>query len=331
MKIGFIGLGHMGTPMVKNLLQHQHDVTVYDLNPEAVTALVTQGAVAATTVQDVAVEADMVITMLQNHDQVGSCCLGEQGVFSVLASNGGLFVDCSTVDVEASRQLNRQAQLASVTMLDAPVSGGVAAAESATLTFMVGGVVEAFERAQAILLQMGKAAIHVGDNGSGAAAKICNNLILASSMIAVSESFVLAESLGLTVEKLFEVCSQSSAQCWSLTQYCPAPGVLPQVPSSHEYRAGFTSQMMLKDLKLGQSSASSVDVQLPLAEQARLLYQQLVDQGGAARDFSSIIQLLKGETVAGGASTLESKLCSPGLSPDSDHRHNDKAGNDKVE
>jgi len=222
---------------------------------------------------------------------VSACCLGDEGFFSLLKSST-LYIDSSSVDIESSRSLHIKAQSMGIKMLDAPVSGGVAAAESATLTFMVGGDQLLFDRAKPLLGAMGKNIIHAGGATSGAAAKICNNMLLGISMIAVSEAFVLAERLGLDAKKLYEISSNASGQCWSLTQYCPVPNIMPDVPSSHQYKPGFTAKMMLKDLNLSQSAALTAEIETPLGHHARELYQSFVDQGNAEIDFSGIIKML---------------------------------------
>jgi 3-hydroxyisobutyrate dehydrogenase len=290
--IGFIGLGHMGNPMVKNLLKAGYKVKVYDLNSSAVQALEKEGAIAVNSIKEIAEHSDIVFTMLQTGEQVKQCTSGSQGLFSYLAKDA-LYIDSSSVDVAASKATHQAAREKHLTMLDAPVSGGVGAAKAATLTFMVGGEEEAFQRAKPILSAVGKKIVHVGTAGNGAAAKICNNMILGISMIAVSEAFVLADKLGLAADKLFEVCSNASGQCWSLSSYCPWPGILPNVPSSHDYTPGFTAKMMLKDLNLSQNAADFAKSITPLGKQATEIYEQFVEEGHAEQDFSAIINYIK--------------------------------------
>jgi 3-hydroxyisobutyrate dehydrogenase len=290
--IGFIGLGHMGHPMVKNLLKNNHTVTVYDLSADAISSLVDVGAVAGTSPADIAKAADIVITMLQTGEQVKKVCSGAEGIFAHLKKSA-LFIDCSSIDVDTSKTLHEIAASQQIAMLDAPVSGGVLAAEKASLTFMVGGAANDFERAKPVLQTMGKKIIRAGEGGSGVAAKICNNMLLGISMIGASEAFVLADKLGLAADKLFEICSNSSGQCWSLTQYCPWPGILPDSPASHDYKPGFTAKMMLKDLNLSQAAAKSAHAATPLGQLATLLYQHFVDGDHAEKDFSGIIRMLK--------------------------------------
>jgi 3-hydroxyisobutyrate dehydrogenase len=289
--IGFIGLGHMGTPMVKNLLRNRYQVKVFDLNEAAMHELISAGAIARKSPAEIAQDADFVITMLQTGDQVKKSCLGERGIFAHLNKPEAIFIDCSSVDIQSSRQMHEEARSRGIAMLDAPVSGGVVAAENATLTFMVGGDSHHVKCAESLLNAMGKKIIYAGLAGCGAAAKICNNMILGVSMIAVCEAFVLADKLGLDAKKLFEISSNASGQCWSLTNYCPWPNILPNVPSSHDYQPGFSAKMMLKDLKLSQDAASDVHVSTPLGKHAMALYQQFVDLNTGDIDFSGIIKI----------------------------------------
>jgi len=294
--IGFIGLGHMGTPMAKNLLKNGYNLKVFDLSDAAIKDLAQAGAIPAASPAEIAKDSNIVITMLQTGDQVSQCCLDEKGIFNNLNKPDALFIDSSSIDVIESRKLHEQAKSKNIAMLDAPVSGGVAAAAAATLTFMVGGDVEDFKKAKPILSAMGKNIIHAGRDGNGAAAKICNNMLLAISMIGVSEAFVLAEKLGLDSKKLHEISSKASGECWSLTHYCPAPSVMPDVPSSNDYKPGFTANMMLKDLNLSRKAASSSGANTPLGKLAAELYQKYVDEGNGEIDFSGIFKMLeKGE------------------------------------
>jgi 3-hydroxyisobutyrate dehydrogenase len=288
-KIGFIGLGHMGQPMVENLLQQNFSVMVYDLNADAVAHCVKLGAIAAEKINDIAQHANIIFTMLQNGQQVFEVLID---LFNT-AKPGTLFIDCSSIDVDTTRQLHQIADEKKFALLDAPVSGGVTGAKAASLTFMVGGKIENFSRAENILKFLGKKIIHAGAAGNGQVAKICNNMILGISMIAVSEAFVLAEKLGLSAEKLFEISSNSSGQCWAMTSYCPAPGLVATAPSNNHYQAGFTAAMMLKDLKLSQSAATSIDAKTKLGSLATETYQQYVDEGFSQIDFSGIINFLR--------------------------------------
>jgi len=292
-QIGFIGLGNMGLPMAQSLIKAGHPVCGYDLNAAALDKFSAAGGIAVRSLDVASMGVDLVITMLPAREQVREVYLGQGGVLAS-AAPGTLLVDCSTVDVETARAVAAAAKVNELEMLDAPVSGGVAGAQAATLTFMVGGGDKAFERAKPVLEGMGKTIVHAGAAGSGQAAKICNNMILGISMIAVCEAFVLAEELGLDPHKLFEISSQSSGQCWSLTSYCPVPGLVPTSPANHDYRPGFTAAMMLKDLMLAQDAARLTRAVAPLGAGAAAVYQRFVDDGGGVVDFSGIIRFLRG-------------------------------------
>ena len=290
--IGFIGLGHMGNPMVNNLLKNNFSVNVYDISEKAIAQCVSQGAVASQSIIDIAKNCDVVITMLQTGEQVMQICTGKQGIFDNAAPDT-LFLDCSTIDIQSSSALHSAAKSRDMMMFDAPVSGGVAAATAGTLTFMVGGDEKNFARAENILKFMGKKIIYAGNDTAGVAAKICNNMLLGISMIGVCEAFVLAEKLGLDSKKLFEISSNASGQCWSLTSYCPSPNILPSVPSSNDYKPGFSAKMMLKDLHLSQDAASFSKTETPLGNHAMTLYEQFVAQHQDDIDFSAIIKMLE--------------------------------------
>ena len=289
--IGFIGLGHMGHPMVRNLIKAGHLVKVYDVQPAAIASAVKDGATAAESISGLVKDVDIVITSVQTGQQVKDICHGDAGLFAQ-ARVGTLFIDCSSIDIESTNHLHQEAETYGINMLDAPVSGGVKGAETASLTFMVGGTEETFARALPILQAMGKKIVYAGRAGCGQAAKICNNLILGISMVGVCEGFNLAQKLGLDAKKFFEVSSNASGQCWAMTSYCPAPGVLENVPSSHEYQPGFTAKMMLKDLRLAFTAAESVDALIPLGEVTTELYEMFVKAGGGERDFSAMMQLI---------------------------------------
>jgi 3-hydroxyisobutyrate dehydrogenase len=292
-RIGFIGLGNMGLPMAANLLRAGHDVEGVDLNPAAVEKLKAAGGVGVETAKIAAAHDDVVITMLPAGQHVRDVYLGPSGIIEN-ANEGTLLFDCSTIDVETARAVAAQAEKRGLLMLDAPVSGGVGGATAGTLTFMVGGSAQAFARAESILQKMGKTIVHAGGAGNGQAAKICNNMILGVSMIAVSEAFVLAEQLGLDHQKLFDISSKSSGQCWSLTSYCPVPGPVPTSPANREYQAGFTAAMMLKDLKLAQEAAKTSGAKTELGANAEKIYARYVESGEAARDFSGIVRFIRG-------------------------------------
>jgi len=292
-RIGFIGLGNMGLPMAQNLIKAGHQVEGVDVNPASVEKLEAAGGTAVETAKIAAARADVVITMLPSGKEVREIYLGIGGIVEN-ANPGTLLIDCSTIDVETARAVATAAEAKDLLMLDAPVSGGVGGATAGTLTFMVGGPAQAFTRAQSILEKMGKTIVHAGGPGNGQAAKICNNMILGISMIAVSEAFVLAEQLGLEHQKLFDIASKSSGQCWSLTTYCPVPGPVPASPANRDYQAGFTAAMMLKDLKLAQDAAKSAGAHLRLGADAAKAYTQYVESGEGARDFSGIIRFIRG-------------------------------------
>lgn len=294
MKIGFIGLGHMGNPMVKNLLKAGHSLKIYDLNSKAVAALVEEGAEAASSLMELVQQVEVVFTMLQTSEQVLQTCLDPKGLFSHAQPNL-LYIDSSSIDISATTQLHQAAAEKNIAMLDSPVSGGVAGATAATLTIMVGGETEAFLRAQPLLQSLGKKVIHAGPAGLGQAAKICNNLILGISMVAVCEGFNLAEKLGLNAKTFYDISSTASGQCWSMTSYCPAPGILENAPSSHHYQPGFMAQMMLKDLRLALQAAKDSEARLPLGEETALLYELMVNQGQGELDFSAIMKVIQGE------------------------------------
>lgn len=291
-KIGFIGLGHMGYPMAANLIKGKHSLKVFDIDHEAVSNLLKLGAVGTKSVAEAADDSDFVITMLQTSEQVSKSCLGEKGIFSHLAKDA-VYIDCSSIAIMTSQTLHREASELGLMMLDAPVSGGVKGALAKTLTFMVGGTPEVFAKAKSILQDMGKNIIHAGKGGSGQATKICNNMILGVSMIAVSEAFTLAEKLGLEPRKFFQISSQASGECWAMTHYCPVPEIIPDVPANYDYQPGFTTKMMLKDLKLSQDAARHVGLNTQLGLLATKIYQDFFDEGQGEIDFSGIIKTLQ--------------------------------------
>jgi 3-hydroxyisobutyrate dehydrogenase len=292
--IAFVGLGNMGMPMARNLLEAGHDVLAFDVVPAALDAAAAAGARAARSLGDAATGGELVLTMLPEGRHVREAYLGEDGILAH-ARPDALLIDCSTIDVATARAVNEAALERGLEVLDAPVSGGVTGAESASLTFMVGGSEAAVARARPVLGQLGRAVVHTGPSGNGQAAKICNNMILGISMIGVCEAFLLGERLGLPAEKLFEVASQSSGQCWSLTSYCPVPGPVPGSPANRDYRPGFTAAMMAKDLRLAQDAALDADIATPMGAQARSLYALLTRGGHGGLDFSAMIKLLSGE------------------------------------
>jgi 3-hydroxyisobutyrate dehydrogenase len=290
--IGFIGLGNMGLPMAQCLVKAGHSVCGYDVSAAARDQFSAAGGVAVRSLDGVCLGVDSVITMLPGCEQVREVYLAAGGVLASVAA-GTLLIDSSTVDVETARAVAAAAAGNELEMIDAPVSGGVAGARAGTLTFMVGSSQEAFARAKPLLADMGKTIVHAGGSGNGQAVKICNNLILGVSMIAVCEAFVLAEQLGVGPHKLFEVASQSSGQCWSLTSYCPVPDLVPSSPANRDYQAGFTAAMMLKDLKIARDAARATRAVSPLGAGAATIYQRFVDEGSGAVDFSGIIRFLR--------------------------------------
>jgi 3-hydroxyisobutyrate dehydrogenase len=293
MRIGFIGLGNMGGPMAANLVKADHEVAGFDMSSAAVEKAVAAGVHPRASASDAARNAEAVVTMLPAGQHVRQVYLGDHGLLKT-AHEGTLMIDSSTIDVTTARDVHAAARLAGVDFVDAPVSGGVAGAAAGTLTFMVGGDEAAFGRAKPILEKMGKNIFHAGGAGNGQAAKICNNMLLAISMIGTCEAFVLAEKLGLDHATLFKIASAASGQCWSLTSYCPVPGPVPASPANRNYQAGFTASMMLKDLKLAQAAAQAAGASTPLGAEATALYSLFESAGAGTRDFSGIIQLLRG-------------------------------------
>jgi 3-hydroxyisobutyrate dehydrogenase len=291
--IAFIGVGNMGGPMARNLLKAEHAVTAFDLSSAVLEPVLKAGAKNAATANDAVKDADIVVTMLPAGQHVRSVYL-DNGILGA-AKKGALLIDSSTIDIDSARTVHAAAEKAGFDFLDAPVSGGVGGAEAGTLTFMCGGSDKAFARGLPVLEKMGKRIVLAGGAGAGQAAKICNNMLLAISMIGTCEAFVLAEKLGLDPQKLFDIASTSSGQCWSLTTYCPVPGPVPTAPSNRGYAGGFASALMLKDLKLSQAAAQSSGATTPLGAEATQLYSLLAAKGQGGLDFSGIIKMLRGE------------------------------------
>jgi len=286
-RIGFVGLGNMGAPMARNLVKAGHAVAVFDLDATAMARVA--GAVPVASAAAAAHGAAFVITMLPAGAHVRDAWLGAGGM-AAASDPDAVLIDCSTIDVATARDVASGAGRA---CLDAPVSGGVMGAEAGTLTFMVGGDAAAFARAESILMQMGRAAIHCGAAGAGQAAKACNNMMLAATMIVTAEAFLLAESLGLSHQALFDVASRSSGQSWSLSTYCPVPGPVPASPANRDYAPGFAASLMVKDLGLAVGAAEAGGVATPLGARALDLYRRFVAEGGGATDFSGIIRMLR--------------------------------------
>lgn len=292
-RIAFIGLGNMGLPMAVNLIKAGHQVEGVDVNPASVAKLKEAGGTPVEFAHVAAARADAIITMLPAGQHVRDVYLGTVGIVAT-ANPGTLLIDCSTIDVDTARAVASAAEAKGLFMVDAPVSGGVGGATAGTLTFMVGGTAQAYQRAEPILQKMGKTIVHAGGAGNGQAAKICNNMILGISMIAVSEAFVMAEKLGLDHQKLFDISSKSSGQCWALTTYCPVPGPVPTSPANRNYEPGFTVAMMLKDLRLAQEAARAVGANAEMGAEAERLYSAYADSGEAGRDFSGIVRFIRG-------------------------------------
>ncbi|MEO4042106.1 3-hydroxyisobutyrate dehydrogenase [Hoeflea sp. CAU 1731] len=281
MKIGFIGLGNMGGPMASNLVEAGHQVTGFDISapyPEGVSGAESAAACAA--------GQEAVITMLPN----GAILRTVAAEIIPVMDKGTVFIDCSTVDVESARAVASDAAAAGLAPVDAPVSGGVGGATAGTLTFMAGGSEDAFAKAKPLFDIMGQKAVHCGESGAGQAAKICNNMILGITMIGTCEAFALADKLGLDRQKMFDVVSTSSGYSWTMNAYCPAPGVGPQSPADNDYKPGFASDLMLKDLRLSQQAAEAVDADTPMGQRATDLYRIFVeDEDGSGRDFSAML------------------------------------------
>ncbi len=286
--IAFIGLGNMGGPMAANLIKAGHAVTGFDLVEAAKAEAKAAGVTIAATATEAVRSADIVVTMLP----AGRHVLAVWTEIAPSCRKGALLIDSSTIDVDSARAAHAVAAQAGLQSVDAPVSGGTGGAKAATLTFMCGGEADAFARAKPVLEAMGRKIVHCGPAGNGQAAKICNNMILGISMIAVCEGFALAEKLGLSNEALFDVASTSSGQCWSLTTYCPVPGPVPTSPANNGYRPGFAAALMLKDLKLSQEAAASAGAHTPMGAAAAALYERFAE-GHGDRDFSGIIEALR--------------------------------------
>ncbi len=293
-KIAFIGLGNMGLPMARNLLKAGHSVTGFDLSEAACKALTEAGGSVAAEATAAARGAEAVVTALPAAKHVRAVYQGEGGILAA-APKGTLFIDCSTIDVNTARAVIADAEAQGRMMVDSPMSGGVGGATAGTLTFMVGGSEAAFAAARPILAGMGKNIFHAGGPGAGSAAKICNNMMLAIQMIAVSEGFNLAAKLGLEAQKLYDISSTATARCWSLNDYCPAPGPVPASPANRDYQPGFAAALMLKDLRIAMEAAQAAGAHTPLGAQATQIYALMDLAGQSGKDFSGVIRLLRGE------------------------------------
>ena len=283
----------MGGPMVANLIAAGHEVRAFDISADAVARATEAGAVRATSAADAARGVEVLITMLPAGKHVCSVFLEDDKVMDVVAS-GSLLIDCSTIDVVTARVAIAEAEQRGLEMLDAPVSGGIGGAQAGALTFMCGGTESAFARAKPVLEAMGKNIFHAGDAGAGQAAKVCNNLMLAIQMIAVSEGFALGDKLGIDRQKLFDIASTATSQCWAMTSYCPIPGPVPTSPANRDYEAGFTVAMMLKDLLLAREAAEEVDAITPLGAQATDIFASFSGEGNEDLDFSAIFKQIAG-------------------------------------
>ncbi|WP_395001474.1 3-hydroxyisobutyrate dehydrogenase [Sphingomonas sp.] len=288
-RVAFIGLGNMGGGMAANLAKAGHEVRAFDLSTDALARAEAKGCTRAASPAEALADADAVVTMLPAGRHVAE--VYRASVFAA-APKSALLIDCSTIDVATARTVAGEAGAAGYTMVDAPVSGGIAAADGGTLTFMVGGSDEGFERARPFLEQMGKAVIHAGAAGTGQAAKICNNMLLGATMAATCEAFVLAQKLGLDLQTFYDISSKASGQSWSMTTYCPVPGVGPETPADRNYEGGFAAALMLKDLKLAMEAAREAGAYTPMGGEAEELFQRFVDRGGATRDFSALIKMI---------------------------------------
>ncbi|MFQ5773900.1 MAG: 3-hydroxyisobutyrate dehydrogenase [Kiloniellaceae bacterium] len=291
--IGFIGLGNMGGPMAKNLVQAGHRVKGFDVVPAALEAAKASGVEAAADARAAARGVEAVITMLPAGEHVRAVYTGADGIMAA-AGKGALLIDCSTIDVASARAVHEAAAAAGLEMLDAPVSGGVAGAAAATLTFMVGGSQAAFARGKPYFEAMGRTIVHAGGPGNGQAAKVCNNMILGITMIGISEAFTLGERLGLEPRKLFDISSKASGSCWAMLNHLPVPGIVETSAANRDYRPGFAAAMMHKDLKLSQEAAGQAGVATPLGAEAAALYTMFVNAGNGGLDYSAIIKLIRG-------------------------------------
>jgi 3-hydroxyisobutyrate dehydrogenase len=289
--VAFIGLGNMGLPMLRNLVKAGHAVRAFDLSAAALAAAAGSGATVAASAAEAASGAAAVVTALPAARHVKGAYLGEGGLIAA-APPGAILIDCSTIDVDSARAVAAEAAAQGRMMVDSPMSGGVGGATAGTLTFMVGGPDEAFAAARPYLAAMGKNVLHAGGPGAGAAAKICNNMMLAAQMIAVCEGFNLAARLGLDAQKLYDISSTATARCWSLNDYCPAPGPVPTAPSNRGYAPGFAADLMLKDLRIAMETAQAAGAVTPLGGLATQLYAMMSAAGHGAEDFSAIIRHL---------------------------------------
>ena len=290
-RIAFIGLGNMGGGMAANLAKAGHDVRAFDLSADALDRAKAAGCLPVGSAAEAADGAEAIVTMLPAGRHVEAVYAE---LLAATVAPKTILIDCSTIDVATAKRVAETALASGVTAVDAPVSGGIGAANAGTLTFMVGGTDAGFAKAQPILDAMGQAVIHAGGNGTGQAAKIANNMLLGATMVATCEAFLLAEKLGLDAQTFYDISSVSSGQSWSMTRYCPVPGVGPDTPADHDYQGGFATALMLKDLKLAAEAASGAEANTPMGSKAAELYQRFADEGQGGLDFSAIIRMLRG-------------------------------------
>ena len=288
-RVAFIGLGNMGGGMAANLAKAGHEVAAFDLSQPALDRAKANGCSIAASAEAAVKNAEAVVTMLPAGKHVAAVY---RDTVLPNAPKSAILIDCSTIDVATAKAVEGEAAAAGFTMVDAPVSGGIAAADGGTLTFMVGGSDDGFARAKTLLDHMGKAVIHAGDAGSGQAAKICNNMLLGATMAATCEAFVLAQKLGLDLQTFYDISSKASGQSWSMTSYCPVPGVGPDTPADRDYAGGFAAALMLKDLKLAMEAAQAVGAYTPMGGEAEELFQRFVERGGGGKDFSALIKMI---------------------------------------
>ena len=292
MKIAFLGLGNMGKGMALNLLNANHEVHIYDVNAEAMSELEEYNFVTHNSIDDAVENVEVVITMLPEGKHVKDVYLGDKGVINNVKPNT-ILIDCSTIDMNSLREVEKKAKIEGLLILDAPVSGGVVGADNGTLTFMVGASEDEFNLISPLLLNMGKKVVHAGDVGAGQAAKICNNMILGTTMVALSESFTMAKKLGLDLNTFFEISSKATGMSWAMLNHLPVAGIIETAAANNNYKPGFAASMMLKDLTLAQDTASSVNLETPLGSLTQKLYKQFTESGNGELDYTAIIKMIE--------------------------------------
>ena len=292
MKIGFIGLGNMGRGMALNLVKAKHDVNIYDLNKDVIGELNKRGCIGCSDIISTVKDRDVVITMLPEGSHVRDVYLGSSSIIENCNENT-LLIDCSTIDIASIKTVGIKANKNNMHIIDAPVSGGVVGADNGTLTFMVGGKEESFNLALPILKDMGKKVVHAGDLGSGQAAKICNNMILGITMIALSESFTMAKKLGLDQNKFFEISSKATGMSWAMLNHLPVANIIETAAANNNFKPGFAASMMVKDLTLAQSTAASLNLNTPLGSLALDMYKDFIKKGNGDLDYTAIIKLIE--------------------------------------